>query len=50
MKRLVFLAAVSAISLAVSAATPWTGKKVAFLGDSITDAAQTNRPQRVYWQ
>ena len=50
MKRLVFLAAVSAISLAVSAATPWTGKKVAFLGDSITDPAQTNRPQRIYWQ
>ena len=50
MKRLVFLAAVSALSLAVSAATPWTGKKVAFLGDSITDPAQTNRPQRIYWQ
>ena len=50
MKRLVFLAAVSAISLAVGAATPWTGKKVAFLGDSIADPAQTNRPQRIYWQ
>ena len=50
MKRLVFLAAVSAISLVVCAATPWTGKKVAFLGDSITDPAQTNRQQRIYWQ
>ena len=36
MERLVVFAVVSAIGLAVSAATPWTGKKVAFLGDSIT--------------
>ena len=49
-KRLVVFAVVSAIGLAVSAATPWTGKKVAFLGDSITDPAQTNRSQRIYWQ
>ena len=27
----------------------WTGKSVAFLGDSITDPAQTNS-QQVYWQ
>ena len=32
------------------AASPWSGKKVAFLGDSITDPAQTNRPQRIFWQ
>ena len=28
----------------------WAGKKVAFLGDSITDPAQTNRHWRIYWQ
>ena len=46
----VAFAVASAICWMVSAATPWTGKKVAFLGDSITDPAQTNRPQRIYWQ
>ena len=50
MKRLIVLAAMAAICPAAMAATPWSGKKVVFLGDSITDPAQTNRPQRVYWQ
>lgn len=50
MRRWIVLAVASAVGCAVCAATPWTGKKVVFLGDSITDPAQTNRPQRIYWQ
>ena len=42
--------AAAAVAAVASAASPWTGKNVVFLGDSITDAAQTNRPQRIYWQ
>ena len=46
MKRLIVVTVVSAISWAVCAATPWTGKKVAFLGDSIVadDATYEVRP------
>ena len=40
----------SAIGARAGDPGPWAGKKVAFLGDSITDPDQTNRPQRVYWQ
>ena len=50
MKRFIVLAAMSAICLVSQAARPWEGKKVVFLGDSISDPAQTNRPQRIYWQ
>ena len=51
MKRPIILAAaLAAAVLSARAANPWAGKKVAFLGDSITDPAQTNRPQRIYWQ
>ena len=51
MKRLVSFATVSAISWAMCAATPWTGKKVAFLGDSITTERQwIDLKQRIYWQ
>ena len=50
MKRLIAISAMSAICLVSQAASPWEGKEVAFLGDSITDPAQTNRPQRIYWQ
>ena len=42
--------AAAAVAAVASAASPWAGKKVVFLGDSITDPAQTNRPQRIYWQ
>ena len=42
--------AVAAVAAVASAASPWTGKKVVFLGDSITDPAQTNRQWRIYWQ
>ena len=46
MKRLIVVAVVSAISWMACAATPWTGKKVAFLGDSIVadDATYEVRP------
>ena len=49
-KSLAVSAAVAAIMSAAHAQSAWTGKKVVFLGDSITDPAQTNRPQRIYWQ
>ena len=51
MKRLIVFAAVSAVCSMAQAATPWTGKKVAFLGDSITtDRQWTDLHQRIYWQ
>ena len=50
MKRWMIIAALATVGLSAMAANPWAGKKVAFLGDSITDPAQTNRPQRIYWQ
>ena len=43
-------AALFAVMVSAQATSPWAGKKVAFLGDSITDPSQTNRPQRIYWQ
>ena len=52
MNRIALAALVALTAGAVSAADhPWSGKKVAYLGDSITDPAQTNRhSQAVYWQ
>lgn len=52
MNRIALAALVALTAGAVSAADhPWNGKKVAYLGDSITDPTQTNRhSQAVYWQ
>ena len=53
--KIIYIVLVSALAAfacctAAHASEPWAGKKVAFLGDSITDPAQTNLPQRIYWQ
>lgn len=48
--RWMVLAWAAVFSTGALADSPWAGKKVAFLGDSITTPAQTNRPQRIFWQ
>ena len=49
MHKMMFVCAACTVLSAFGAIHPWAGKNVAFLGDSITDPAQTNR-QDVYWQ
>jgi lysophospholipase L1-like esterase len=56
LKNIAFAAAAFAASVAPVASTaveqhPWSGKKVVYLGDSITDHAQVERHKhKVYWQ